>query len=57
MDPTEALAAARYASQSADNTNGTEKLEHLIDLQDRFLALDEWLTKGGFLPEPWQRSK
>ena len=26
---------------------------HLVDL---VTALDEWLTKGGFSPEPWKKA-
>lgn len=28
--------------------------EKLIEFAERFRALDEWLTRGGFLPAGWK---
>lgn len=53
MDPNAALAqireltdkASRYGELSDSETN------LLVDLVE---GLDGWLSKGGFLPEPWE---
>jgi len=59
MDPNEAhrhachhLNKARLASCEFDQR---DELEHLRELADYFEALDEWLTKGGFLPDAWRQ--
>lgn len=44
------LAQNTLADDSADDL--PEKAAHLAEL---FVALDEWLTKGGFLPQAWER--
>lgn len=35
-----------------DGEDEPDDLERLADLME---ALDEWLSKGGFLPKAWQR--
>lgn len=56
MDPETALERARYLSGKI--TGGgvtTEDLATLAeDLAEAFQALDEWLSRGGFKPGPWQ---
>lgn len=44
MDPNEALAQLRNAFADSD----------YLTAEELFNALDEWLTKGGFLPDPWR---
>lgn len=63
MDPDEALSNATKALRSAreatadldDAEADTRELAALRDLADAFEGLDEWLTKGGFLPSAWAR--
>ncbi len=55
MDPTENLKeqlrlAARMASDTALWSHAdAERLAELV------IALDEWISKGGFLPAQWQK--
>lgn len=52
MDPNATLATLR--TLTADALNGKE-----VDaawLAENFDALDQWIGKGGFLPDAWQRS-
>lgn len=65
MDPNTALEAIRAHVDRARRqidadtdhpsfsvvSNGT-----VVPLLDAVEALDEWLSRGGFLPEPWERS-
>jgi hypothetical protein len=55
MDPNAALAAIREAITSLQEpTDDTEDAWNQVDeLVDHVVALDEWLTKGGFLPDAW----
>ena len=59
MDPDEALRLAREAAgellQADDDGNFTDPATtNLGQLIEAFTALDEWLTKGGFLPKDWK---
>jgi len=45
MDPDATLAAAREAYACTDY----ERAAELFD------ALDQWISRGGFLPEKWRR--
>jgi len=68
MDPNAALARVRdaYARLNAlfDHADreslDTDQLEALwinaCDLAESTEALDEWLAKGGFLPQDWTRA-
>lgn len=54
MDPNETLRLIRqrikdYAAEDNDMVLPAE------EAMDAFLALDEWLTKGGFLPDAWRQ--
>lgn len=54
MDPTTALEELRQlivatADGEIDFTPG--------DIEERFMALDEWLSNGGFLPEQWSKGR
>jgi hypothetical protein len=65
MDPNAtlytALNAARNIIKAIDATSHEEDidanaLEHdASDLAEALIALDEWITKGGFVPERWAR--
>lgn len=49
MDPNETLRAIRALLTEDDGRTDPE-------LADKVRALDEWLTKGGFLPEAWDHA-
>lgn len=51
MDPNEAL---RELRDLVKDTLAGPLNQTAIDLSERFEALDAWLSKGGFLPKPWQ---
>lgn len=59
MDPNAALKNIREAvgelrNQDDDGVlDGTSQVGFLLESVE---ALDEWLTKGGFLPTAWQRT-
>jgi hypothetical protein len=61
MDPNEALERIRsYADSIRDGLDNdlltvTELTASIRELLDYFHGLDEWLCKGGFLPDAWQR--
>lgn len=59
MDPTACLQRIRdaYPILGGEYTPG-ENVDHDAIVADAAHAardLDEWLSKGGFLPQPWQR--
>ena len=57
MDPDAALANAREAAKVAeDAANGDSDSAELYALREALEAygvLDDWITKGGFLPAAW----
>lgn len=57
MDPDMALAQIRSHIDGFKRaeTKG-EARRHADDLIEHFEALDEWLSREGFLPTPWQRA-
>lgn len=59
MDPNVTLQELRaLISERAqvDDAEGTGKRERLAEaIIERFEALDQWLTKGGFAPNDWLR--
>lgn len=61
MDPNTALANMREAIRRLDDPSNTstigEYAEAARDLRDAASALDEWLPKGGFLPQDWARAE
>lgn len=63
MDPNEALKRAREAARILDNDRCVSRkareelaveLDAMTDLAEAFDALDQWISKGGFLPDAWQ---
>lgn len=53
MDPSVTLAKIRELTEKANlygelNDNKTQDLVDLVE------SLDDWMSKGGFLPEPWE---
>lgn len=58
MDVNAALARLRAASQALSLADSDERMAELaVELGDAFEALDEWLAKGGFLPDDWNRGR
>lgn len=57
MNPDTALDEARFAltqfNTLKDDPTNPNVISAAEDLADSFAALDEWITKGGFLPEAW----
>ena len=60
MDPTAALYALRALAADilrvSDSGTLPDGLAALI-LAERVQALDEWISRGGFLPHDWTRSE
>jgi len=56
MDPNTALSTLREARETFSNAENDETaLDAAQDMSEAVSALDEWLSKGGFLPEEWKR--
>lgn len=55
MDPNETLKQLRDAIKAVTNPDSEDRLgvRRTYDLIYAFEALDEWLSKGGFLPDDW----
>ncbi|QLF83651.1 hypothetical protein SEA_REDWATTLEHOG_148 [Gordonia phage RedWattleHog] len=54
MDPDQLLEAIQRNATQLTERHSAEQAETLA--QD-ILALDEWLSKGGFLPKEWARNR
>lgn len=59
MDPNQALKELRRVTYEllAEDLTHAEWLAHAQLLAERFNALDEWLTKGGFFPDIWAKGR
>jgi hypothetical protein len=58
MDPKAALENARNArSRYANAQTEDEAISAATDLAAAFADLDQWLTRGGFLPEAWNLAR
>lgn len=57
MDPNAALDAIRKIIYAHQLGNGGEDLtpDEVSRLYDLVEGLDQWMSKGGFLPTAWQR--
>jgi hypothetical protein len=59
MDPNATLAELREMLngylEDIELTGGVIQEEAATRIAERFLALDLWLCKGGFLPAAWER--
>ncbi len=55
MDPDEALRRIREIVKRVNENDNFES--DVPELGNLVQALDEWLTKGGFLPALWHRKK
>jgi hypothetical protein len=57
MDPNTALQAMRRAIRIMHRGTDEEREHAGVELADLVTGLDEWLTRGGFLPTEWQASR
>lgn len=57
MDPDAALDVIRDCLRIVHNpdTSPEDQHDYLQELAGRVEALDEWLTRGGFLPADWAK--
>jgi hypothetical protein len=53
MDPNKALTTIREVIAGILDGSGACEVHELDEMAESFQALDEWITKGGFLPEAW----
>lgn len=53
MDPDEALKRLRELSEVFLKT-GCLHPDEIFNMMETFQGLDEWITRGGFLPSSWQ---
>lgn len=56
MDPTETLTKIRSALETMEHATGDRWEMAAEDAANGIAALDEWISKGGFLPTQWDRS-
>lgn len=57
MDPNEALARARRAAERLLSDGFEWDAAECEALCESLQALDQWLSKGGFLPDDWARGR
>lgn len=59
MDPNETLKMIRELAEFAANPNRSALASKasLWEAVELFKELDEWLSKGGFLPDAWNRDR
>ena len=55
MDPNETLDAIRRVIKRINE--GESQSDDFEGICDLFEAFDEWMSKGGFLPTDWRKSK
>jgi hypothetical protein len=59
MDPNATLAAIRQAIADVNGAQPGDSIAHFqeasLRLAEHVEVLDEWLTRGGFLPYAWAR--
>lgn len=58
MDPNAALEELRKLIETVMNDWDSDTATQTeVEMANLFAALDEWLTKGGVLPNQWSRHK
>lgn len=60
MDPDRVLSritdlAERIVSAAPQGMEWSTLVSRTEELAETILSLDEWLRRGGFLPQPWKR--
>jgi len=57
MDPNETLRLIRLTIKQMDvDEHPLIRKSHADQIAEYFEALDEWLSKGGFLPTDWEKN-
>lgn len=54
MDPNKALAEIRELTKLWSHQLDDHQVQRLLEL---VAGLDDWMSKGGFMPEPWMRAR
>ena len=54
MDPDEALKQLRHLVQTYRDGDMADPLAHHEEMVEYFEALDEWLSRDGYLPHDWK---
>ncbi len=54
MDPDANLRRQLAIARAAVNVEDAD--DTLVELSELVLALDEWITRGGFMPSRWARA-
>ncbi|MET0351219.1 MAG: hypothetical protein ABW067_15615 [Rhizobacter sp.] len=54
MDPDELLHRIREGVAEALEESGAKRTDLVDELAENVNALDDWLSKGGFLPGAWR---
>lgn len=57
MDPNETLKRLRTIVYDGTNNIPGDRLASLDGMVELFSALDEWITRGGFLPAEWAKNR
>jgi hypothetical protein len=55
MDPNETLDRLRELTDFGDTHEDVERT--LDEVSDLFTAMDDWLSRGGFLPDDWRKNR
>jgi hypothetical protein len=55
MDPNVTLAEMRTIARLSAEGRLADPIDSLERMGELIIALDEWITGGGFLPDAWQR--
>lgn len=53
MDPNACLTHLRAWAHDIVNGNIRNEDEDILDTANRIINLDNWIVKGGFLPDDW----
>ena len=58
MDPNAALKRLRVlATLASEEKSDSWRVAYLFDFVEQFESLDEWLSRGGFLPDDWRKMR
>lgn len=57
MDPNESLRQLRISIAQYAEHETLPTYDDVMTTMNHLTALDEWLSKGGFLPDDWEKSR
>jgi len=57
MDPNDTLRKIREAMNIFYGGSDKDCLDAGVDITNLFDSLDKWLSKGGFLPDEWNKKR